>query len=67
MFTIRTKLHRLTSAIQRQATTTGSCGRVNHSTDDTNGRRIVEHAETNPVCWPYQLTRRGSMTRDPRP
>ncbi|GFW58169.1 hypothetical protein TNCV_2743131 [Trichonephila clavipes] len=47
--------------MQRQVIITGivrSCGCVGHSTDYTNGRRIVEHVQTNPVCRLCQLKRR---------
>ncbi|GFV36818.1 transposable element Tcb1 transposase [Trichonephila clavipes] len=55
MFTIGRMYHNSTSEMQRQAIVTGivrSC--VSHSAAKTDGQRIAERVQTNPVFWQWK-------------
>ncbi|GFV82181.1 hypothetical protein TNCV_2790791 [Trichonephila clavipes] len=41
-----------------------SCGRVGHSTADSDKRRIVGRVQTNQVCWLSHQKRRRSVFGD---
>ncbi|GFV35677.1 hypothetical protein TNCV_1892871 [Trichonephila clavipes] len=60
MFRLGTKYHSLTSEMQRQLIVSGilrRCGRVGHSSVDTEGCRIVGRVQINPMFCRCQLKR----------